>query len=109
MSKIQIQEIETRAKADQSFLKQICETKTVQGLISICSENDLPIEMEAAEDLFRGIESERDKQNDELSENDLEKVSGGFFVTWGTAFAVGVGIYGLYRLGKAIGEYVTKC
>lgn len=104
----EIQQIIDLAKKDHSFLTHICESKTVQEIQDTCLKRNLAISAEDAQGLLSGMESERSKQVDELAESELENVSGGFVVTWGTVFVVGAGLYGLYRAGKAIGRFFSK-
>lgn len=108
MPSIEIQKLVELAKEDQSFLKAICESKSAQEIQSICAKRNLTISTVDAQELFDGIKSECSKSTDELAESDLENVAGGFFVTWGTVFVVGAGLYGLYRAGKAVGKFFSR-
>lgn len=104
-----IHAIEQKAKADSAFLAALCESTTEEQIIRLCAENDLEITREEATQLLDGFDMAKNMDvGDELAEDDLDNVAGGFAVTSGTLVAIGVGLYLLYKAGKKVGEALGK-
>lgn len=101
--------IQEKAEKDSVFLAGLCESTTEDQIIRLCAENELEISREEAADLLKGFETAKNMQeSEELSEDDLDNVAGGFALDFGTVVLIGVGLYLIYKGGKKVGEWLGK-
>ena len=106
-----IELIKEKAEHSEEFLKSLCESENEEQIIHVCDEYGLDITNEEASELLQGFalakESEID-DDEELSEESLEEVSGGLVIDTATVIAIGFGLYVLYRGGKWVGTVSAK-
>ena len=100
--------IEERCAQDPAFLALLCESESVEKIMQVCDKYNLNITQDEASDLLTGFNKAKayDNSEDELSEGDLDTVSGGFAITTTTIVLAGIGIYAAYKGGKKLGEWL---
>ena len=105
-----IEAIKTKTEQDSDFLVKLCESETEDEIVQLCSSNNLAITLEEAKDLLTGFNKAKKAELSEeiLSEDDLDKVAGGFAITATTIVLFAIGIYAAYSAGKKLGEWASK-
>ena len=112
--KEKLAQVEALCKTDSDFAVKLVEASDLKDFVQALSAAGLNFESEGMEALYNSI---RKAASDELSDDDLENVSGGLILTgylaslaaWGLVCAVsGAFVYGVYKGSKNAGKSCKK-
>ena len=72
--------VEEILKQDETFADQVCEAKDAKEIQTVFAAKDITLTEEEAEAMLAQLQKLKENGADELAEEDLENVAGGWFV-----------------------------